>query len=162
MPELTAERLRELLHYDPETGLFTWIVNRGCIKAGTQAGCIDDGYVKILVCGRKYRANRLAWLYMTGEWPRKLVDHEDTDRANNRWSNLRELTFVENLQNRRKARSDSRTGLLGVTYDKRANLYFARIVVNGKRLRFGYSQDPEVSSRAYVEAKRRLHPGCTL
>lgn len=89
---LTAERLREVLEYDPAIGVFRWLIKPcGQISIGDIAGCRHgEGYVQIRVIGRIYLAHRLAWLYMTGEWPISLIDHRNLDRSDNRWSNLRE------------------------------------------------------------------------
>ena len=89
---LTYERLRELLHYDPETGAFTWIKStyrKG--QPGTPAGCLSKrlGYILIGIDKRLYYAHRLAFLWMTKQWPEKEVDHINLDKADNRWANLR-------------------------------------------------------------------------
>jgi hypothetical protein len=101
---LTAERLRELLDYDPETGRFIWRKDHPTakhIKAGSVAGTKNGrGYWVIGVAGAKYVAHRLAWLYVTGEWPAHLVDHENGDRLDNRFANLREATDSQNNFNR--------------------------------------------------------------
>jgi len=89
---LNAERVRELLLYDPDTGIFTRRTDTGNgRRIGDVAGYLStrDGYVFIGVDGRDYPAHRLAWLYMTGEWPTTTLDHQDTDKANNCFKNLR-------------------------------------------------------------------------
>lgn len=88
---ITAERLRELLHYDPETGIFTWrVARRANVEAGDVAGCIDknEGYRRIVVDGRIYKAAHLAWLYMTGKRPAGYILRNNRNRADDRWSNL--------------------------------------------------------------------------
>lgn len=163
---LTAERLRELLHYDPLTGVFTRRVTTGGRyggKAGAVAGTVNDqGYVLISVMSYQYRANRLAWLYMTGEWPTGEVDHKDTVRANNWWANLRDVPTVVNAQNRRRAQSNSKTGLLGASWNSRDRRFVARIKVDGTYKSLGGFDTAEAAHAAYVDAKRRLHAGCTL
>ncbi|SRR6266446_2339189 len=88
---LTQERLKELLHYDPETGVFSWILKRpaygGNKKRGHEYVLIND------VDGRDYRAARLAHLYMTGEWPKHKMDHINRIKDDNRWENLRDVTL---------------------------------------------------------------------
>ena len=161
--DLTAERLRALLHYDADTGLFTWRVSRGrSAKAGGVAGNVVDGYVKIMVDGRTYTASRLAFFYTTSAWPAGEVDHIDADRANNRFVNLRDVPHAVNVQNQRKARSTSKVGLLGVSKHHRSNLYRARIRVDGKLKSLGCFHSAERAHEAYKEAKRILHAGNTL
>jgi len=102
-PILTAERLREVLHYDPETGAWTWLVapRKGRSYVGQRAGALkDDGYRIIGIDGVRYRSNRLAWLYMTGAWPEADVDHRDrASRGDDRWTNLRAATRSQNQGN---------------------------------------------------------------
>ena len=96
---LTAERLREALSYNPETGLFTRRIRCGRIAPGEIAGTIAlNGYITISLDGRRYYAHRLAWLYVHGEWPQKLY-HTNRDRADNRIANLRESTHAHNSAN---------------------------------------------------------------
>jgi len=96
---LTQKRLRELLFYNSETGDFMWLVSRGGVSKGTIAGTISHGYVLIRIDGIYYRAHRLAWLYMTGEWPADEIDHINRDKSYNAWCNLREATKSENMIN---------------------------------------------------------------
>lgn len=167
---LTSERLRELLHYAPATGLFTQVIvyagRRGARwKAGRVSGHVSKqtGHITLRLDGRLYQASRLAWFYMTGKWPEFEVDHKDTDPANDRWDNLRDVPTRINAQNKRQARVDNATGLLGVSTDKRPGRRpFARINVNGKVLHLGTFDTAQEAHEAYVEAKRRLHPGNTL
>lgn len=161
---ISAARLRELLHYDPATGVFTWIHAAGWhgrIKAGSVAGHRRrDGYIQIEVDGCTYTAHRLAWLYVTGGWPANGIDHRHGVRSDNRWSELRPATQMQNLQNMRKARSDNKSGLLGVSLvGARAK---AEIQVGGKRKHLGYFDTPELAHAAYLEAKVRYHEFQTL
>src|SRR4051794_4935854 len=125
---LTAERLREILSYDPETGLFTRLQSprTGQRYTGKQAGSIKpSGYVKIRVDGRFYFAHRLAWTIMTGQNPPEAMDHIDCNPSNNRWSNLREATSSQNAANHR-IRSNNSSGLKGVSFHKHSRLWNAR------------------------------------
>jgi len=158
---LTHEKLKELLHYDSTTGLFTWRVpTTGRTKIGDVAGTHVNGYVRISISGILYVAHRLAWLYITGRWPADQIDHRNTIRDDNRFENLREANNIFNAQNVRKSHSNSRTGFLGVVpHGKR---FEARIRVNGKKTYIGIFKTPEQANSAYIAAKRELHPGCTL
>lgn len=129
---MTAWRLRELLNYDPETGLFTWLARRGGPAiAGSVAGWANgDGYIRVSLDSRSYLAHRLAVLYMTGSWPARQVDHIDRDKTNNRWINLREATNQQNCRNRPRRRNN-KSGVTGVHWDKRDGKWTALIGENG-------------------------------
>lgn len=98
---LTPESLRELVKYDPDTGVFIRTVDQGRWKAGEIAGGPQNrGYLRIAVAGERHLAHRLAWLYMTGQWPQENVDHRNGVRTDNRWTNLRAATPKQNQMNR--------------------------------------------------------------
>jgi hypothetical protein len=154
---LTVGRLRELLHYDPETGIFTWIGrSRGSnIVLGTPAGTSEgsDGYIRIGIDGKQYRAHRLAWLYMTGEWPSEEVDHEHGDRADNRWEKIREATRVQNMRNKTLYKNNF-TKMKGV--GRIGNKFRARITVDGKTIHLGCYDTKEEASAVYAEASAKF------
>lgn len=160
---LTQAKLRSVLHYDPVTGIFTYLVRRGFrVKVGDVAGALSsNGYVRLSVNYRRYYGQRLAWLYMTGEWPRRQVDHKNTIRSDNRWTNLRPATNRLNNENRRAAHSSNITGFLGAGPTRNGN-YRARIYARGRERHLGVFDTPEQAHAAYVAAKRQLHRGCTL
>lgn len=159
--KLTAERLRELLNYDPETGLFTWRVTRAKGKKGAVAGGRDDlGYVKIGIDGGDYRGQRLAWLHYYGEWPARQVDHIDGNPENNAIANLRDVDTSLNQQNIRKAKSTNKSGLIGVS--RKAKCSIARINVDGEVRYLGAFKTDAEAHAVYLDAKRRFHPGCTI
>lgn len=159
---LTAERLRELVHYDPETGVFTRKKIIGKIgKVGDVAGALNpQGRMEFSVCGKIHLSHRLAWLYMTGDWPKHTIDHIDGDPTNNRFANLRDVPVCVNNQNIRKAKAGSITGVLGVR--KRYNKWRPSIWVDGKAIFLGSFPTQEEASAAYIEAKRKYHVGNTL
>ena len=168
MPEsncttLTYEQAHELLSYDPLTGVFRWkkpgYPRRPDLVAGTLA---QNGYMVIKVNQRRLAAHRLAWLLSYQEWPAGEVDHIDGDRANNCLSNLREVTRAGNCENQRRARADSTTGVLGAFWEPRRGRFFSRIGVSHKTVFLGYYNTAEDAHQAYLQAKRRLHSGCTL
>lgn len=99
---ITQTRLKELLNYDPITGIFTWKISRGGRNPGSIAGSRDTlrDYITIQIDGTLYRAHRLAFLYMLGRLPEDQVDHIDRCRYNNAWNNLRECTQAENQLNK--------------------------------------------------------------
>lgn len=161
---LSPERLRELLHYDPLTGIFTWRISRGGkTLPGTIAGSVKPkGYIAIGVDGYIYQSHRLAWYYMTGEWPRFLIDHRDLDPANNRWENLRDVTTEINCQNQNRAHKGSATGMLGVYPARKGKRFLAMIRVHGKLKQLGSFLTKEEAHAAYLIAKREQHAGCTI
>ena len=160
----TAAELAAVLAYDPETGRFTWLrppARARHVKAGAEAGCLaSDGYRQIRISRRGYMAHRLAFLLMTGAWPAGQVDHINGDRADNRWSNLRDVSASVNTQNQRRAQRGNRAGLLGVSLE--GGRYRARVRLNGTNQHMGLFDTPEEAHAAYLEAKRRLHAGCTV
>lgn len=164
---LSAQRARELLDYNSETGIFTWRVNVGRwgrIKAGSTTGSPDlNGHLRIQVDGRLYYAHRLAWLMQTGAWPEGDVDHIDGTPANNRWSNLRDVPHRINTENRRRAHRNKPSGLpMGVSIDNRDGAFRADITVKGKARSLGRFADPQQAHQAYLKAKRELHAGCMI
>lgn len=151
---LTAERLREVLSYDPLTGLFTWLVSRGKAKAGNAAGVLtDSGYVVIGVDSVRYYAHRLAWLYMKGEWPAGDLDHDNVRSDDNRWDNLRPATESQNGANRRVQRNN-KLGVKGVCVHKvrKDRIYGAHIEVGGRSIYLGYFDTSEGAHAAYALA----------
>ncbi len=152
---LTAEYLRSVLHYEPETGIFTWKVrtaNR--VKVGDVAGCPDGrGYLQIRVQSRKYQAHRLAWLYVYGEWPKDQLDHINRIRTDNRISNLREVTNKQNLQNAGK-RSNNTSGHSGVRWYRQSSKWVACITHNYKRIHLGFFATIEEAIAARKAAEK--------
>jgi hypothetical protein len=157
-PRLSEERLREILHYDPETGEFRWLERLGySIRVGDIAGCLNKvtGYRVITVCGRTYKAHQLAWLYMTGTWVRPTIDHRDLDRANNRWSNLRRATMSANGANRRRLPNNT-SGFKGVHQDRQSGRWVARVRKDGQTHYLGRFATAQAAHEAYVAGAKRL------
>jgi hypothetical protein len=155
---VTAGRLREVLSYDPETGVFVWRERLSTrTRVGDVAGCPckTNGYVLIRIDGRGYYAHRLAWLYMHGSFPPDEIDHRDGDRANNKLDNLRACSHAQNQKNRPRQRNKS--GFKGVRLERRTGKWFAAIASNGKQTHLGTYHTPEAAHAAYCAAAANLH-----
>jgi hypothetical protein len=152
--EITQKLLKEILKYNPKTGLFTWRVNRSSnARVGSVAGSRDaKGYIKMKLYYKNYSAHRLAFLYMTGSFPKEGTDHINGVRSDNRWSNLREATQQQNVFNRK---STSKSGIKGVS--KHRNKYRAASHIKGKMFYLGLYKTPEEASKVYKEFCRKNH-----
>lgn len=158
---ITQSQLKEILQYDPATGVFTRLVNiSNGLNAGDIAGSYSNGYWKVVIGRRVYFAHRLAWLYVYGVWPKGQIDHIDCNKLNNRIDNLRDVSQSVNQQNRKKARADNKSGFLGVHQVK--NKFRAQIMIAGKKTGLGDFETPELAHQAYVSAKRMHHLGCVM
>lgn len=154
---LTQERLKELFNYNPETGLFIRLISTSYnTYTGEIAGSIQaDGYVQIGINYKLYRAHRLAWLYMTGEWPVGHIDHKNRIPTDNRFCNLRDATSLENNHNKSKLPRNSLNKYLGVS--KRGNTWRARITASGVQLHLGTFATEELAGEAYLKAVELYH-----
>lgn len=157
----TAEYVRSVLSYDPETGLLHWLKSgpsrRKSLVAGTDHG---NGYWATHVQNRLCYNHRLALLLTYGKWPEHEVDHINGIRSDNRLCNLREVSRTWNMQNRLIPKKHNASKVLGA--HKHGSGYVSRITVNRKQNYLGYFKTAEEAHSAYLEAKRRLHPGCTI
>lgn len=165
MSDLTAQLLREVLNYDPETGLFTWANPPSRkVKRGTVAGSMQvQGYARVKLFKKEYLQHRLAWLYVHGSWPKHEIDHINGNRSDNRIRNLRDVPKAFNMQNRRAAnRTNMSTGVLGVTYRPKEGVYAAKIGISGRRVSLGLFKTVRDAQAAYLEAKKSLHPGAVF
>lgn len=157
--EFCADYLRELVHYDPDTGDFTWRnrADRSSQWNGRYAGKIagarslSHNRHSIRVDGRCYYAHRLAWLYMTGVWPSGEIDHHDCNPSNNKWANLRHATSSQNNANTRTPRHNT-SGYKGVSWVKTHNLWKAQIAVGRRTIFIGYYRTAEAGHAAYRAA----------
>lgn len=155
-PDLEHSRVKELLSYDPESGIFMWNPR----PAGHQRK--DSGYVSIEVDGNEIKGHRLAWFMFYGVWPTGLIDHINGDKSDNRIENLRDATHKINAQNRRVHMKNSAQKLLGVCWNKARSKWQAGIGHEGKNRYLGLFDTPEEAHEAYLKAKRLLHDGCTI
>ena len=157
---LELARLKEVLDYDQFTGLFTWRLsnsNRKLARSNAGGGVNSHGYMQINIDNLQYKSHRLAWFYMTGEWPDQ-IDHMNGIRTDNRFSNLRSVCIQYNNHNQRKAHSNNSTGFLGVV-PKSNGKFVAEIRVNGKKKHIGTFKTAEDASVAYKSAKAIFHKG---
>lgn len=153
---LTQDRLKEVYEYIPESGLFIRKIRTFRHKAGEIAGTLlDEGYIQIGIDGKQYRAHRLAFFYMTGEWPTLEVDHINGCRSDNTWNNLREATRIQNCQNKKISKGNT-SGYKGVSWDSTLQRFRASIKVAGKGKYLGSYKTAEEASKAYQNAAEEL------
>lgn len=152
----TQERLKDLLDYDPDTGVFRWRpdLNRNGIRSGYVAGYRrKDRYVCVRVDGKSYLAHRLAFIWMTGKCP-ELIDHINHDPSDNRWKNLRPATHAQNMRNMR-SRTGSSSKYLGVSWGKASGKWRSEIKVDGNSKHLGLFANEAEAAKAYDEAAKK-------
>ena len=162
-PNLTAERVRELLHYDHETGAFSWLTKRcGRAMPGTIVSAPSNGgYLRLMVDGLRVQQHRLAWLHAHGFWPQYFIDHIDGNKQNNALRNLRDVSKAVNAQNQKKSKvSNKSSGILGV--HAHGGKWQSSICKDGLSFHLGTFASQEEAQSAYLNAKRNLHEGCTI
>ena len=147
---MTQDELKELLHYDPETGVWTWLVDRanGRYKAGSIIkGDVDKcGYRRLWINGKRYQSSHIANLYMTGKWPKEEMDHINRDQADDRWCNLREATSSENKVNRILPRKEK---YLPPGVKRKGRKFEANRRINGRRIYLGTFETIKEAEEAY-------------
>ena len=173
---LTQSILKELLHYDPVTGIFTWKYRERkwfktyrsyrsyCGKyVGKTAGASilsKEGkrYIHIMILGRDYLAHRIAWFYIYGEWPEGEIDHIDGNGENNRESNIRDVDALENGKNKRLP-ENNKSGRIGVGWHSRDKVWYALIKVKQKKIHLGTFKkiNDAISAREAAEVKYGFH-----
>lgn len=153
----THQRVLEALHYDPEAGVFTWLIRRhNGLRPGDLAGCpTSEGYRKIVLDRHQYREHHLAWFYVTGQWPVYELDHIDGNPLNNRFANLRDEPPSVNQRNKVAPNKNNTSGYLGVSWNQGG--WAAFITVSGKSLYLGKFTTREAASAAYWAAKAEHH-----
>ena len=159
--KLTNERLKELLFYNPDTGIFTWLKTSSTrVKPGMKAGSLLRGYLRIEIGGKKYPAHRLAWFYVYETWPDRQIDHINRKRNDNRIANLRLATNSENQQNV-GLKANNKTGCVGVDWmagPKCKKRWRAGIKIDGSFKSLGYFSTFEEAVEARKKAETVFHP----
>ena len=151
---ISHDELKRLLHYDPETGVWTRLISRRGDKVGTRADYLHSvyGYYRVRIKEQSYFAHRLAWFYMTGEWPPADTEHRDRVRANNKWENLRLAARWQNIHNKKGRKNKCK----GVSYIKKLGRYRAQICVQGRKHSLGYAETEEAAYELYKTAAQKL------
>ena len=149
---LSANRLRKLLNYAPATGIFRWRGGRGVVKGKVAGSVRSRGPIIIRIDRKLYRANRLAWLYITGKWPKQEIGYINRNTSDTRWANLREMTPS---QRRATVRTTNKFGAKGI-WVTRSGKYVATIKVADKKRYLGSFETIEKASAAYVEAAKHI------
>lgn len=156
-PILTQARLKEILHYDPSTGLFTRLITKSYnAKVGEVVGGLSSsGYLRCNIDGKLYYMHRLASLYMTGSFPPDAIDHINGVKTDNRWCNLRAVTLAENNRNLRRKRVN-KSGVNGVYWAKREQRWIVQIAINGRRFHVGSFDNIHVAAAHRKAAEKAL------
>lgn len=154
---ITQQELKDALHYDPETGLFTWrrTVSSKAPKGSHPNGVDKDGYLTLMFKGKFLRQHRVAWFYTYGVWPEKQLDHINGVRSDNRIVNLRACDEQDNNRNRAVSRNNT-SGVSGVSFQQ--GKWMVRIRTDKqRRVFFGYFDDIELAELVAAEAREKYH-----
>ena len=147
--------MKRILHYEPNNGLFTWILKqtpKSRIRTGEIAGSLNShGYLRIRIDRHEYLSHRLAWFYIYGNWPEEQIDHINRNRTDNRILNLRSASHSENQQNK-SIQKNNKSGAKGVYWNKKDHKWMVRIAVNGRRYFIGLFDHKDDAENAYLEA----------
>lgn len=159
---LMVSRLRALLSYDPETGVFKWKARsspQSQIVIGAVAGYKHHtGYLSIKIDGRDFLGHRLAWLYSYSEWPEDQVDHKNTNRSDNRLDNLRASTHGQNRANSNGGLGVAQLKGASISHRKGHVMWRGQFIRNGKRQHLGYFETADEAHNAYRQSAQR-HDG---
>lgn len=154
---MTRDELLKMFDYDSETGCLFWKSSRGCIRMGDIAGSDNGaGYQSVRIDGKAYRVHILIWLIETGTLPEFQIDHKDTNRSNNKFSNLRLSTQLENTYNR-SMMNTNKSGIKGVHWHANSNKWRAVISVDKKKITIGRFDNLEEAKIAIEAARNKLH-----
>lgn len=159
------EFFKSRLSYDENTGVFMWLNNENVyigVRGRVAGGVKGHGYIEVKILGKNYKCHRLAWLFVHGVFPNGEIDHIDSDKTNNRISNLRDISHALNVQNLTKPRKDNKSGYLGVSWNKKSSKWEAQISKNKIVHRLGCFDDPSQAHEVYLAAKRKMHEACTI
>ena len=160
---ITQLELKEVLNYDQDTGIFTWLQSKSRVKAKTIAGSKQKyGHLAVKINNKNYYLHRLAWLYMYGKFPNNMIDHINGIPDDNKIKNLRDVTNTVNQHNQKNAHANSCSGLLGASWNKRNKAWKAQIKHQGEVIYLGLYETAKSAHDAYIKAKRELHIGCTI
>lgn len=158
--DVPVDDLRSILRFEPDTGALRWIDRRlDALSRGSAGFVTSAGYRGINIHRVRYQAHRVAWALHWGAWPVGDIDHINGVKLDNRLCNLRDVPHRTNSENSRVGR---RGGLLGTAYHRQSEKWRAIIGTQQGQVTLGYFQTPEEAHAAYLEAKRRLHAGCTI
>lgn len=159
MPPFTQIKLKEMLDYDQETGLFKWRTRKAnAVFPGDAAGCLNNfGYVRIGIGRKSYMAHRLAWLYCYGEWPETMIDHVNGNKSDNRITNLRKATRSQNTLNTKTHRNQT-SKIRGVDWVKNRKKWMVRIQIEGARKTIGLFSSLDDAIKARKEAEKLIFP----
>jgi hypothetical protein len=158
---VSIERLRQVLAYDPEAGTLRWLETGKGRKSSGEAGTWQDRYMVVYVDKARLKFHRVAWALAYGKWPDGVIDHMNGNARDNRLCNLRDVSHAVNLENQRRARSDSTSGVLGVQPTPNGK-WRASIRSGGVRIRGKSRPTAEEARDDYLALKRAMHVGCTI
>lgn len=150
--------VRRVFDYNPETGVLTWLVRLNSrIRIGSEAGTVDklSGYRFIQVDGKKYKASRLIWLWMTGEWPAGEIDHKNRNKSDDRFSNLRDSSHGQNMRNGFWGTNSS--GIKGVSWNKARAKWQVELTVNYEKKYLGLFSSFEEAEQIVIAATKKYH-----
>ncbi len=165
MAQLTQEELLQHLRYEPDTGHFFWVKPGRGRRRNEPAGCVQGGpgkgYILIRLNGRLHKAHRLAWLAVHGVFPPDEIDHDNGNKADNKFLNLKAATHAQNGQNLKREVLGA-AGLQGVHFDESVGKYSASVTVEHRKKHLGYFDTAEIAHGEYLQAKAREHPFANL